>query len=126
MVVTHRKSLRSPRGGRIRTARGKRLYEKGSEPALTKVGAIRRATVDGRGRTKKAKVYSTDIANILDTKTKKYSKAKIKAVIGNPANRHFIRRNIMTKGAIIDTELGKAKVTSRPGQDGTINAILVE
>jgi small subunit ribosomal protein S8e len=125
MVVTHRRSLRSPRGGRIRSARSKRLFEKGSEPTLTKVGETKKGTVRGRGTTKKAKVYTTDIANVLDPKTKKYSKAKIKAVLENPANRHFIRRNIMTKGAVIDTEKGKAKITSRPGQDGTVNAVLV-
>jgi small subunit ribosomal protein S8e len=125
MVVTHRKSLRSPRGGRIRSARKKRLFEKGSEPALTKVGNRRTGTINGRGCTKKTKVFLTDIANVLDPKTKKYSKAKIKAVLENPANRHFIRRNIMTKGSVIDTEKGKAKVTSRPGQDGTVNAVLV-
>ncbi|MEK6848627.1 MAG: 30S ribosomal protein S8e, partial [Nanoarchaeota archaeon] len=42
-----------------------------------------------------------------------------------PANRHFIRRNIMTKGSVIDTELGKARITSRPGQDGVVNAVLI-
>ena len=52
-------------------------------------------------------------------------KVKIKTIIENQANRNFVRRNIMNKGAIIDTEIGKAKITSRPGQDGTVNAILV-
>ena len=35
-------------------------------------------------------------------------------------------RGIITKGALIETELGKAIVTSRPGQDGVVNALLVE
>ena len=51
--------------------------------------------------------------------------AKIERVIGNPANRHFIRRNILTKGTIIKTDKGKAKITSRPGQDGVINAVKI-
>ena len=46
-------------------------------------------------------------------------------VVENPANRHFVRRNIMTKGTVIETEKGKARITSRPGQDGTINAVLI-
>ncbi|MEK6949175.1 MAG: 30S ribosomal protein S8e, partial [Nanoarchaeota archaeon] len=49
----------------------------------------------------------------------------IKTISGNPANRHFVRRNIMTKGAIIETEKGKARITSRPGQDGAVNAVLI-
>ena len=53
------------------------------------------------------------------------SKTEIISVVENPANIHYVRRNIMTKGAIIETELGKAKITSRPGQTGTINAILI-
>ena len=36
-----------------------------------------------------------------------------------------MRRNTITKGAIVDTSAGLAKVVSRPGQTGTINAILV-
>ena len=53
-------------------------------------------------------------------------KAKIISVAENKASRHFLRRNIITKGAVIETELGKAKVTSRPGQHGVINAVLEE
>ena len=58
--------------------------------------------------------------------TKKYSKLKILNIIDNKANRHFVRRNIITKGAIIKTEKGNARVNSRPGQEGSINAVLVE
>jgi small subunit ribosomal protein S8e len=46
--------------------------------------------------------------------------------VENPANPHYVRRNIITKGAVIKTELGNAKVTSRPGQDGVVNAALIE
>ena len=33
---------------------------------------------------------------------------------------------MITKGAILETEDGKCKVVSRPGQSGVINAILVQ
>jgi small subunit ribosomal protein S8e len=33
---------------------------------------------------------------------------------------------VLTKGAIIDTELGQARVISRPAQDGIINAVLMK
>ena len=58
--------------------------------------------------------------------TGKYAKAKIISVVETPANRHFVRRNIMTKGCTIQTDKGRAVVTNRPGQEGTINAVLVD
>ena len=51
---------------------------------------------------------------------------KILSVKENSANIHFVRMNVITKGAIIETEAGLAKVTSRPGQDGIINAKLIK
>ncbi|MFH1511592.1 MAG: 30S ribosomal protein S8e, partial [Candidatus Woesearchaeota archaeon] len=33
--------------------------------------------------------------------------------------------NIITKGTIVDTDKGKVRITSRPGQDGTLNGVLV-
>ena len=66
------------------------------------------------------------MANIADSKTNKFTKAKIETVLESPANRHFTRRNILVKGTIIQTDKGKARVTSRPGQDGVINAILIK
>jgi len=125
MVITQSKSKRSSTGARYISFRKKKLYEKGSEPSLTKIGKRQAKNTKGTGGNKKVKLLLTETANVLDPKTKKYEKVKIKAVLENPANRHFIRRNIMTKGAVIDTEKGKAKITSRPGQDGTINAVLI-
>ena len=63
--------------------------------------------------------------NVVDPKTKSSKKVKIKTITENPANRNFVRRNIITKGAVIETELGKAKITGRPGQDAAINAVLL-
>jgi SSU ribosomal protein S8E len=47
-------------------------------------------------------------------------------VLETPANREYARRGIIVKGAIIQTEMGKAVVTSRPGQDGAVNALLLK
>ena len=33
---------------------------------------------------------------------------------------------MVSKGAILETEEGKCRVVSRPGQHGTVNAILVK
>jgi small subunit ribosomal protein S8e len=52
--------------------------------------------------------------------------AKIITVVQNQANPHFVRRNIMTKGAVVKTDIGLVRITSRPGQDGTLNGVLVK
>ena len=66
-----------------------------------------------------------DNFNVFDKKSGKAKLVEIKTVVENPANRNFVRRNILTKGAIVETELGKAKITSRPGQQGFLNAVLL-
>ncbi|MEJ2243385.1 MAG: hypothetical protein P8X87_02435 [Candidatus Bathyarchaeota archaeon] len=53
-------------------------------------------------------------------------KVKIDRVIKNPANVDYDRRGVITKGTMIATSLGTARVTSRPGQDGKVNAVLVD
>jgi small subunit ribosomal protein S8e len=63
--------------------------------------------------------------SITDPKSGKSSSSKIIKVVENSANPNYVRQNIITKGSIIETEKGKAKVTSRPGQHGVVNAILV-
>ena len=77
------------------------------------------------GNNRKTRAKTINVAYVIDQKTSKTIKAEIKSVVGNPANLNYIRRNILNKGAIIETNLGKARVTSRPGQTGTVNAILM-
>ena len=125
MVVTHHRSKRKTTGGRYIAARKKRLFEKGRDPTLTKLGKTKKKKVRTKGGNIKISLLKSDTANLFDPETKTYCKVKIKSVLENPANRHFIRRNILTKGAVIETEKGRAKITSRPGQEGSINAILV-
>ena len=126
MAQSQLKSLRRPTGGRYKQkGRKKKAYELGRQPALTHIDKRRLKYVRTMGSHRKVRLLTSDTANLFDPKTKKYEKAKIKSVVENPANRHFIRRNIMTKGTVIDTDKGKAKITSRPGQDGAINAVLI-
>ena len=125
MALWQGKARRTKRGRRIRYARSKKKFEIGREQHHTVIGDLRLKKVRTRGNTQKIRTMSTDIAYIIDPKTGKTTKTNITSVIENRANPHYVRRNIITKGAIIDTKLGKAKVTSRPGQYGTINAVLV-
>ena len=74
----------------------------------------------------KRKVAASKIAYANIIVEGKSKKMRIKNVVENPANRHFARENIITKGAIIETEAGKARITSRPGQNGVANGILIK
>ncbi|MEM2724980.1 MAG: 30S ribosomal protein S8e, partial [Candidatus Nezhaarchaeales archaeon] len=65
-------------------------------------------------------------ANVLDPETNKVYKLKILRVKENPASVDYSRRGVITRGAVIETEKGLAKVTSRPGQDGVVNAVLLK
>jgi len=126
MVVTHKgRKGRKESGGKYKSARSKRNFEKGNRPVLTSIGRQKRKKVRTRGSKVKIKTLSVDSVNLFDPKAKAFSKAKIKKVVETPANRHYVRRNILTKGAIIDTEKGKARITSRPGQNGSVNAVLI-
>ena len=125
MALWHGSSKRSKSGRRIRYARGKKKFEIGRERHLTTIGKPAHKAVRTMGDNKKTRVKTTDIAYVIDPKNNKTTKTEIISVVENPANIHYVRRNILNKGAIIETKLGKAKVSSRPGQSGTVNAILL-
>ncbi len=125
-MISQRRSRRKVSGGRYKKSRKKRLSELGRMPSLTKIGKTRLKRIRVKGGDEKFRLFAVDTANVFDPKTKSYSKAKILSVVESPANRHYIRRNIMTKGTIIDTEKGKTRITSRPGQEGAVNAVLVK
>jgi small subunit ribosomal protein S8e len=65
-------------------------------------------------------------ATVADRGTGTVTRAKIQTVEQNTANPNYVRRNLLTKGAIIRTDAGRARIVSRPGQDGVINAVLIE
>ena len=116
---------RKPSGGKKRAYRGKRKFEQGSFPVETALGEPKRKIEHGRGGNVKVKVLSEKYACVTDLKTGKTEKAEILRVVKNPANVDYNRRGVITKGAIIETSLGLARVTSRPGQNGVINAVLI-
>lgn len=119
------KSTRKYTGGRVIRSRGKKRYELGGDEANTLLGETIRKTERTLGGAEKPRLLRDATAIVIDPKTKIAKRVKIETVSGNPANVHYIRRNIITKGAIIKTELGPARVTNRPGQEGSINAVLV-
>jgi small subunit ribosomal protein S8e len=124
MPVHQGKSKRKLTGAKLRTFRKKRKYEIGREPIETKLGEEKKKKVRVRGGNIKVKLQTTRYVNLTDRGTTK--KVRLLGVEENPANLDFTRRQIITKGSIIQTDMGLAKVTSRPGQDGVINAVTVE
>jgi small subunit ribosomal protein S8e len=118
------RSKRKRTGGRLKPFRNKKRYQLGREPAETTVGEPRFRIIDSRGNETKVRALSTNVAQVADGGETK--SASIENVVDNPANINYIRRNIITKGAIIETDLGNARVTSRPGQTGQVNAVLVD
>tara|TARA_Y100000310_G_scaffold337733_1_gene425561 strand:+ start:10000 stop:10437 length:438 start_codon:yes stop_codon:yes gene_type:complete len=126
MSKSQLKALTKPTGGRLKAARKKKKYELAGLPAHTKIADHKVASHRKRGGSNVIRLLAENTANVYDPKTKKISKVKIKNVVANPANRHFVRRNILTKGAEIETDAGKARITSRPGKDGVVNAIIIK
>ncbi|MCK4809086.1 MAG: 30S ribosomal protein S8e [Candidatus Aenigmarchaeota archaeon] len=124
MVILHTRSRRKPTSGLYRTHRKKKSYEVGREFTKTTIGEKKVRVVRGLGG-------NTKIALRQDTKVNVISKGKSKVetvskVVENKANLQFIRSGIVTKGAVVETKAGKVKITSRPGQDGVLNGVVVE
>jgi len=112
-------------GGRTKHFRSRRAYEKDGYAAETLLGPTENYHRRIRGGQEKTSMKFAEFANIHDNSTGKTQKVKITRVLENPANRDYERRGVITRGALIDTELGNARVTSRPAQDGVINAVLL-
>ena len=77
------------------------------------------------GGNHKLKLFSGIMINVTDPNTNKTSKVKMLKFESNQASKDLNRRHIITKGALVETELGIVKVTSRPGQHGVINGVLI-
>ncbi len=111
-------------GGKYHANRKRRLYEHGGNERRTLLGETKRKIMNVRGGTKKHVLLSTNKANVFNGKN--IERAEIVNVLETPQNRFLARQNRLMKGAIIETSLGKARITNRPTQEGVVNAILIE
>ncbi len=116
---------KKPSGGRKGAYRKKRRFELGSFPVETTLGETKRKAPRGRGGIQKLKILSDKQVCVTDPKAGKTEKTQITRVVRNPANVDYNRRGVITKGAVVETSLGLARITSRPGQDGVLNAVLI-
>lgn len=114
---------RKKTGGRKRAYRTKRRHEWGRHPVETRLNETKKKFEVGRSGIKKVKLVSTDVVNVSDPRTGLTERLRILEVVRNPANVDYNRRGVLTRGAIIRTEKGLARIVSRPGQDGVMNAV---
>jgi len=124
MAKSTLKPTRKLTGGRYKQPT-KRLSNLSTNPIFTKIGEKKIKLERTRGGHIKSKLLLIKEINVYNPKTKKTIKTEIKSIIENNANRHFVRRGILTKGATVDTPLGKAIIRSRPGQESILNGILI-
>ena len=117
MAISQGKSTRSPSGARLRANRGKRKSELGREPAETRLDEKRLKKIRTRGGNEKLRLSTANKINVTNPDDNTTEVVDIIGVIENSANPNYVR---------VETSKGNAKVTSRPGQDGVINGILIK
>ncbi len=119
------RSGRTISGGRLRSSSEKKKRELGRSPAETSIDDERKRAVRTHGGNQKIRLLRSNKVNVMDVSTGKATQADIQDVDTNPASRQYSRRRIITKGAILKTDLGLVKVTNRPGNEGLVNGVLI-
>lgn len=111
-------------GGKYHSNRKKKLFEHRGQERHVILGETKRKFLRTTGGNSKTIILKENIINLsIKGKTKR---AEIKNVLETPQNKFFARQNRLMKGCIVDTSLGKAKITNRPSQEGCINGILIQ
>ena len=125
MGVHQGRSRRTDTGARLKHFKGKRKREIGRTPTETVMGEPKRLDIDGLGKSRKRPLLRAQLVNVTDPENNQTFRAELEDVEENKANMDYQRRKVITRGTIITTSKGRARVTSRPGQDGIINAVLI-
>ena len=121
----HLRSRKKTTGGRLSRVRKKKNSDRGMHFLETRIGKRQVKAKRTKGGGTKLKLISAEMINVSDPRGR-IKRVKILSVKDNDANPHYIRGNILTRGAVVETDAGLARVTSRPGQHGMVNAVLVE
>ena len=111
-------------GGKYKKARKKKKYELGGQTRVVKLGEKKTKVMRVRGGNEKLVSLSQNKINLI--KNGKAKVVEIKNVVETPSNRFLARQNILTRGAIVETELGKARITNKPSQEGNVQGIIIE
>ncbi len=126
MAVWQFRSKKKPSGSRYKNFSKKRKKSLGKQAGLTRIGLTKVKKIRTLGGNTKLRALKQNIAYVTDKEKQETFKTEILDVEVNPSSRHYARMNIITKGAIIKTKKGKAKVTSRPGQNGIVQAVKIK
>ncbi len=113
-------------GGRYKREKKKKKHTLGHSPRVVKLDETKQKKLRVRGGNEKVVLLKGSDINLIDSKTKKSKKSKITNVLETPSNSFLARQNILMKGAVVETTDGKAKITNRPSQEGSIQGVLVE
>jgi len=124
MAVWQDNSTTKKTGGRTRKYRKHKKHQKGEEFSAPETGEKRIIKKRTEGGNHKNVVKRANKVNVA--KDGEVVEAEIQSVEENPANKNFVRRSLLTKGTIIQTSEGEAEITSRPGQEGVVNAKSLE
>jgi len=111
-------------GGKYHKKMKKKKYSQVGHVRVVKLGEKKTKILRGMGGTKKTISLSQNFINVI--KNGKAKKVKIKNVVETPSNRFLARQNVLVKSAIVDTDLGKARITNRPSQEGIVQGVLLE
>ncbi len=125
MARSQAQSRRKYTGKKYKHFHKKRKRELERPPINTVIEKEKKKKQRVMGGNTKLKLFASTFINITDLNTNKTSKIKILRFESNLASKDLNRRHILTKGAVVDTELGKARITSRPGQHGVLNGVLI-
>ena len=127
MAKWHGISRRKSTGGRLKHARGKRRTEISSENQFAYLGEEdQRKNYRKTAGSQTVRLLAVHEINVNDPKEGKTVRSTINTVLENDADPNYVRRNIVTKGAIVDTDIGRVRVTSRPGMHGVVSGVLLE
>ena len=125
MARSTQRSNRKVSGGRYISNRTKRLYELAGYNSMTRIAPNeKRKVIRTQGGNSRQVLLTANQINIAVKG--KVQKVEVTNVIENTANQNLVRRNILTKGAIVETKLGKARITSRPGQHAVVSGVLLD
>jgi small subunit ribosomal protein S8e len=113
-------------GGRYHKPRKRKKTERLGKVRLVKLGDDKKKKLKKLGGKKKTVMLTAKMVNVMDQKKKKAKRVKILNVLETPHNKFLARQNRLSKGTIIETELGKARVTNRPSQEGSVHAVLLQ
>lgn len=125
MARSQGRGSRTKTGKKRKSFRKKRKRELARPPIETVIGKEKKKLQKTMGGNFKLKLFSTNFINVTDPQTNKTQKVKITGFDENKASKDLNRRHVITKGAIVNTELGRARILSRPGQEGLLNGMLI-